>query len=599
MDGSSRPAKRNLSFLLVILAAIVVTASQLDLTPASIFARLSQGDNDDILRFLSVRSFLQGQSWFDMTQYRVLAPEGLSLHWSRYVDLMIAALVSALSLVVSSQTAEALALVFWPLTLFAVLVLVTALNAKRVLGPEVAVVAVFSLITWPIFLEGYFAATRVDHHNVQILLLTVLIFSLAGPSASLKSGIIGGAAAAVSLAIGLETALAIGLAGVILALRTAYNPEDEAPQLLGFVCTTALLAVLLFLGQTPANELLTPYCDELSPPFLALLGAGAVLVWVFRSLALRTQKLHLRLTLLLCIGIVGALVAVALLNHCRGGPYGNLPQSVRDIIHTRIVEARPAIEAILTGEQAVYISLVPVMAAVVFAPLAWFASRRTQTPGSSRAVAVFFAFSLLGLLGMLSQVRFVVLAAAAVPTLTGYVLHTFLMMSANRGTRAIGIVAVTLAISLTLLFPWTQPVIASRLSLPDSSTQEQRDVWDKGCRSIEHLLELSQYSAGVVLAPDPIGSSLLLVTDHTIIAAPYHRSEVAMGNIEVPFTLPETEFRELVHSRHVDYVVTCRLLKKGANESFFREMALGTEEIGFQRLALSEDSPLIAYRVIR
>ena len=584
--------------MLVIATAIVVTASHMEFSPAAVLARLSNGDNDDIMRFLSVRSWMQGQSWFDMTQYRVLAPEGISLHWSRYIDLMIAAFVSAFSLIVPLETAEALTLVIWPLTLFAVLVLVTALSGRRIFGPEAAALAVLSLITWPIFLEGYFTPTRVDHHNVQILLLTVLVFSLAGRTPSLKMGVIGGLAAALSLAVGLEAALAIGLAGAILAVRTARDPRNEASQFLGFLCAAAFFATLFFLGQTPADELRTPYCDELSPSFLVLLAVGAALAWPFCALALRIRGLPSRLALLAGIAVVGGAVAWTLLEHCRGGPYGSLPQSVRDIIHARIVEARPAVEAILAGEQHVYGILVPVLAAVAFAPLAWFADRRTQSYACSRAVTVFTAFSLLGLLGMLSQIRFVVLAAAAVPTLTGYVLYTFLRLSVAGRQRAFGIAALVLSSSLTLLFPWMQTTILSRLPMPDVSAADPRDVWADDCRNIESIRELSQYPAGVVLAPDPIGSSLLLVTDHTIIAAPYHRSEVAMGNIDIPFTLPEDGFRSLIEAHAVDYVVMCRLLEMGPRESFFRKLAMGAEESGFQRLSLSEDSPLIAYRVL-
>jgi hypothetical protein len=43
---------------------------------------------------LSVRDWLKGQGWFDMSNGRVLPPEGVSLHWSRYVDLGIAGVIS-------------------------------------------------------------------------------------------------------------------------------------------------------------------------------------------------------------------------------------------------------------------------------------------------------------------------------------------------------------------------------------------------------------------------------------------------------------------------------------------------------------------------
>ncbi|HQY44971.1 MAG TPA: hypothetical protein PK450_12425, partial [Paracoccaceae bacterium] len=48
---------------------------------------LISGDGDDLTRLQEVRDWLGGQSWFDTRQYRILPPEGISIHWSRYVDL--------------------------------------------------------------------------------------------------------------------------------------------------------------------------------------------------------------------------------------------------------------------------------------------------------------------------------------------------------------------------------------------------------------------------------------------------------------------------------------------------------------------------------
>ena len=47
---------------------------------------------DDWTRLLEVRSLLDGQAFWDVTQYRMNPPEGFSMHWSRQVDLPIAAL---------------------------------------------------------------------------------------------------------------------------------------------------------------------------------------------------------------------------------------------------------------------------------------------------------------------------------------------------------------------------------------------------------------------------------------------------------------------------------------------------------------------------
>src|SRR5690348_3158904 len=48
---------------------------------------------DDAMRLAEVRDLLHGQAWFDLTQWRMNVPFGLSMHWSRLIDAPIAGLI--------------------------------------------------------------------------------------------------------------------------------------------------------------------------------------------------------------------------------------------------------------------------------------------------------------------------------------------------------------------------------------------------------------------------------------------------------------------------------------------------------------------------
>jgi hypothetical protein len=84
--AETRPwATRMMAFALIAaLALVFLRAAIVAPTWPSAFA---VADNDSIMRLFSVRDWLNGQGWFDMSNNRVLPPEGISLHWSRYVDL--------------------------------------------------------------------------------------------------------------------------------------------------------------------------------------------------------------------------------------------------------------------------------------------------------------------------------------------------------------------------------------------------------------------------------------------------------------------------------------------------------------------------------
>src|SRR6185503_6098456 len=83
------------------------------------FAALPEGvSTDDAMRLVEVRDWLAGQDWFDLTQHRLSPPTGVAMHWSRLIDLPLAALILAGDGLFGRVGAERLALAVWPLLLF-------------------------------------------------------------------------------------------------------------------------------------------------------------------------------------------------------------------------------------------------------------------------------------------------------------------------------------------------------------------------------------------------------------------------------------------------------------------------------------------------
>jgi hypothetical protein len=71
-------------------------------------------DGDDQMRLVQVRDWLAGQGWFDTRQHRVLPPDGISMHWTRYVDLGIAAILTVASPLLAPEAAERATVILGP-----------------------------------------------------------------------------------------------------------------------------------------------------------------------------------------------------------------------------------------------------------------------------------------------------------------------------------------------------------------------------------------------------------------------------------------------------------------------------------------------------
>ena len=76
--------RRNLWLLFAAWLAIGIVMTVLSWGP---IMRRQFPDPDDIMRLLEVRDWVGGQSWFDVTQYRLNPPAGAPMHWSRLVDV--------------------------------------------------------------------------------------------------------------------------------------------------------------------------------------------------------------------------------------------------------------------------------------------------------------------------------------------------------------------------------------------------------------------------------------------------------------------------------------------------------------------------------
>lgn len=554
MTQSHEASESAVVFRIFLAVALVTIAARAVYFMADPLAWVPAADNDDIMRLLSVRGWLDGQGWFDMRQHRMMPPDGLDVHWSRYIDAGIAGLVSLFSRVLPPLEAENLALVVWPTLLLAALVVLTGEAARRVFGTSAAIVAILSVLLWPPVGLGNFAPYRIDHHNVQILMIAVMIFGLIVPARPLALGLWGGAAGAVSFAVGMEMLLVIGLVGLILAVRTVCRAPGAATQLMGFSVALCLGGILLFLGQTDPAMWSVARCDQLSPPYLALTGMAVLVSVALSRVVAPLDSGRSRAILFLAVSAAAGAALFPLLAPCLAGPYAALPPDAQALIHDRINEAQGLVKAVQTGSDAPIRLLVPALVSTAIACVVYAGRRRRGlvTATESRAVGTLLIFAALGLFGSLVQLRMILLAAPAIPLLTGYALTLMLGGTTRKGLAGAGrSVAVIAAMMATIFLPLIDIAVRSAVAT-DTPT-----IIGSSCRSQAALSTLASLPRGVVLAPIDFGAPILLFSPHDTVAGPYHRSPDAFLNGFVPFDGDEAGLRAAMDRTGAAYLLLC------------------------------------------
>ncbi|KPQ18112.1 MAG: hypothetical protein HLUCCO18_01865 [Rhodobacteraceae bacterium HLUCCO18] len=561
---------------LTLIAALALVFLRSALVAPDVAERMTTSDNDSIMRLLSVRDWLNGQGWFDMSNDRVLPPEGLSLHWSRYVDLGIAGVIGGLSLFMSHDKAEALSLIMWPGLLMVCFLALTMVMTRRLFGPQAAAVAIIGVVLWRLTGSNYFGPMQIDHHGLQILLLAIVVFTLVIDGDALRRGITGGAAAALSLAVGLENLLPIAMAGVVLALLAVIAADRPARlQLQAFGLSLFAIALPLHLGQTSPGEWTLARCDELGPPILGLVGLAALAAMAIGIVAARVPGPGVRIGASAGVAIIAAAGAVWIMQACPNFPYSNLPDPIREMIGVWIVEARPAQTFIFTANRVAFSHILPAFATTFAATAVALWRWRTGAAGvnETRAAAILLVFAWIGTLGSFAQVRMAVLAAPVIPVLMGYTVASLLDMRRHMARQPIGSLLVVSFVACAVVPGQLHLAYAIISSAHASSTADrQRD----SCRRGDIITSLDSLPEGRILAPTGLAPPILHGTHHTMVSVPYHRSAEALGNAILPFVNEDADaLLAAVDRSRPDYVVMCADGNYGNGAAFVNGFARG------------------------
>ncbi len=296
-------------------------------------------DSDDAVRLVEVRDFLNGQGWFDLTQYRMNPPDGIFLHWSRLVDVPVAALIRFFQIFTDTHTAEKLMLMTWP-ALLQITFFTLSLLLVRELAGRAALLPAAIILGFHLTLMAEFDPYRIDHHSVQMILsLALALFSILAfrnPRAAYAAGFIG----ALMLAIGFEIIPVLAIVSAFYALVWLIEGESQFQALRNYATALAASHVLIFVATVAPSRYAIPGCDAQSyiSIMLALLGcAGIWIVSVFREKLTTWQR---RGGALAALGLLVVGAAFFFVKDClTGGLYANIPQNVRNFWLDQVVEA--------------------------------------------------------------------------------------------------------------------------------------------------------------------------------------------------------------------------------------------------------------------
>ena len=505
-------------------------------------------DPDDQLRLVQLRDFLNGQSWFDTTQYRLNAPEGGPMHWSRLIELPLALLVLLFRPLFGQPVAEMLAGTLVPLGCFGLAAFMLGRIATHLGGPLAGSIAVVMAMVSPA-ISMQMRPMRIDHHGWQLVCAALALWTLFWPNAR-KAGVCMGLALAVWLHISLEGAPVTAAFFGLLGWRWAVTGDDGV-RLGHTVGTFALASLMLFFGTQLSGLRAPNYCDTISPAHIfAIIAASAVVV---PSAAATRLPKGLRLA---ALGIAGA-VALAILYQqapmCASGAFSTMDPVVRDYWYVRVNEGMP----VWHQKWAVALSLlgVPVAGAatLLFLGRSIAPDKKAQYAG----LAVLLLYS--ALLALLVFRTISVATLIAVPLVAVGIASLFARYRAeNAPSRRIGLVALMILMLMPGAFITQAVMLFSTGAAAEAASDRQPSaIATEQCESIESVSALAKLDKANIVAPFDIGPLILLTTPHSVMASSHHRNERGMrAHIDI-FRLPPEQSHAIVRQHQVTHIVAC------------------------------------------
>ncbi len=595
--GPVATGRSRLGLAVLIAFAVIVLFHLVNL--ATSYTDYVGPDNDDAMRLVEVRDFLRGQGWFDMMQYRLGLTPGTLMHWSRFVDLPIAALIAFFGLFLSPRMAEATALFVWPVSLSLPVLYFIGLGARRI-GGERAMFAAVAMTVLFLLQVHRFEPGGIDHHNVQMALVAIVAAALVDPLHRASSYALAAFAAAIALAVGAETTPLLGVAAIIIALRWAILGQPYAAAARSFGFFFALLTGAAYVATVPRALYTTVTCDNLSFGFLVLTLYGGVALFVAASLASRAP-MTVRIAMLAFIGVGAAGLALTVMPQCLQNPLAGLDPLLKEIWLDRVTEAQSVFrQAQLAPATVGGFYFVGFIAMVVSGWRVRMGDRMGVHLVLFVLLSAAWVISLVQVRGatfpqMLSILPLSVLVAE---------LHAISRRDPESVTAGLPFAIMTLASIPSFWF------VVGFLATEASGSEQATKAAAAGnrvstCVKEANLDMLNRLPKGMIAAPSNMGSPILRFTGHSVLAAPYHRDPEGML-VVLHAGLAEPEKAEaILGNAGADYVVFCpgdgemREMASRAPDGFAAALMKDRPPAFLKDITPAEATNLKVYRLVR
>ncbi len=504
----------------------------------------SLGDTDDATRLIAVRELLAGAPWLDTTLARFGGPYPLVSHWSRLIDLPLAALLSAFELVLPPSEAELAMRAIWPLLVLLAFVYLLAREAELRGGRTAALIAIPLTVTCLIGIVRFLPG-RIDHHNILILCAVIGVLRLARSFDDASAGWSAGILLGLGTAIGYE---ALALTAATLGVAMLYGALPRC-SLLGpsRAAVTSASTLTIALALTTASEaLFTSRCDALSFNIVLLSVTGAIGVSAVQAFEDHLSQ-TLKIVLLAATGLVGLALYALAEPACLAGPFGQVDPALFPVWLGSVSETQSMLSM---GSKLPHLGGM----ALVYFLVGAYCGLKLLLGRRDEGLRFHIIVLLVAVPLSFWQIKLLPYATyLPIPLIAVWLAQPPQQADAPASRRTLAGILLS-AVVVVGIAGW----LILTLAAPSARRVKETLAPIQNCQSTAAIAPLAQLPKGLAVADVNLGPYLAALTHLDVLSAPYHRLDRSIIEADRILHTSPKEAGQRLHAIGARYVITCK-----------------------------------------
>jgi hypothetical protein len=511
-------------------------------------------DPDVWMRLVRVWQWHDGAGWYDRMLPRLNAPDGLENHWTRPLDMWLAALAWPVSFFMPYRDALLFAAIVCnvPLALISIAALLSIGRTLNI-GAAGQWMMALVLLTDGLIRSPYMVG-RADHHSAVLACFVVMLALLArwDRNAAPRLLLAAGAVAGFGLWVSTEFLVAISLvAGLLVLDWMASGRAQGLAAAVRFLSAALAVALVGWLLEWPPSRLFTVTHIRISIVHVHILAVALAATVLLRVAARHASSTGGRLAVAAILGACALAWLGFMYPRFWEGPMADTPRELVPVFSKQLSELRPLylIYDVLGVAGILISSALGISGYVLY----------LRQNRSDATVLRLFTVTLFYTLLMVVMVRWSSYALlVAVPAWGLLVDRLAAWIESRKSDFQITMKQTPFLAAITILL-----IVRNVFFLPASMSEPQaRQKDDGGCKAaLIRMLEKNQLPGEepvTVLTHLDQAGQVMFWTPHAVIASNYNYNEEGIRDLDqFLFAQNEREAREVVQKRRAGLVLLC------------------------------------------